>query len=524
MDMHAHAIPQLEPSSTGIHLIWIGPRSWLYSPGGWSVQRRVFQQNDRVDCDNLTAGDLSLLRMFVEMERRLGILLYREGFFPMPLPTLGTAASPGLPAQILTYTLNEPQSFVRVSAQASSSFALARRAGKAVAVSSAPVAGSATHELRALGIEEVIVYLSKPESIRYCIPVHLKPEEDEWRDVPFIVKEMQVPLQELIPSLNGPDGEFNAAAARVPIGTDLDPDEFRRLADTLRAGVKLAGPPRPLDQVLLLREDIGAEFEELIALDPLRVMMIHPVWRRALGFGFFDEDPALVVGETYEYRITGRFPAEDLADEIFGFHTIPSQTLLPAEFYLSDVHFLLPQPARVERSPGTPLGSLTQISRRGIHLLPREQEFWQLPVPFDEWSLVLDLPQPVEALILELHPDHALEFEWKASDGSLGGPKTVPPGPRPRLELPEPARHIRLTGKGFLFAVRIPRGPVGIEPVSVVLPPVTLADEPRPAAPLAANLRNLQQPPASGSLPRPRFLCASRWASRSTGGLPHSRA
>ena len=65
------------------------------------------------------------------------------------------------------------------------------------------------------------------------------------------------------------------------------------------------------------------------ALDPIRVMLAHPTWRRALGFALFDDDPALVPGETYEYRISATFPAEDVLDPNHGFATVPSGTLLP---------------------------------------------------------------------------------------------------------------------------------------------------------------------------------------------------
>ena len=68
----------------------------------------------------------------------------------------------------------------------------------------------------------------------------------------------------------------------------MDEAEFKRLANSLRAGVQQADPPRPIDQVLLMREDPTANFEELVALDPIRVLLSHPKWRRVLGFGWFE--------------------------------------------------------------------------------------------------------------------------------------------------------------------------------------------------------------------------------------------
>jgi hypothetical protein len=497
--MHAHAVPLVEPPSIGVHLIWIGPRPWLYSPGGWFIQRRVFKGRGELVCDSLSPTTLNELRVLFELRLSLGVLTYRQGFMPAPLEKAG--ASQGVKGEVFTYHLREPQPFVQVNLTGSESLAFGLRGGKVVAVSSTPpVSGNIVHVLSALAIETVVVYARDARAIQFCIQRAPQPD-DVWENEPFIVKELQLPLAELMPALTTPAEEFAEAASRIPSGTALDAVDFRRLANTLRVGVRQAGPPRPVDQVLLLREQAGAEFEELIALDPLRVMVAHPVWRPALGFGFFDQDPALVVGDTYEYRITGRFPAEDLEDTVYGFHTIPSQTLLPAEFYLHDLHLLAPQPVRVERAPGAAAGGLRDISRRGIRLLPPEQDFWQLPFSLEEWSLVIDFPEEVTAVILELHQrEHDLEYAWKAAGGSLGGPKQVSLEANPRLDFPEPVRQLRLAGKGFLFAIRIPRGPKGLLPVSIVLPPVRLQNTPPPAPPLLASIRNLQQPlPASDS-------------------------
>ena len=89
------------------------------------------------------------------------------------------------------------------------------------------------------------------------------------------------------------------------------------------------------------------------ALDPIRTLLPHPKWRRVLGFGWFDEDPSLDVGESYEYRITGFFPIEDLTDRIYSFHTIPSHTALPSEFYLGNLRIRISQPVTVKLSPDT---------------------------------------------------------------------------------------------------------------------------------------------------------------------------
>jgi hypothetical protein len=498
--MYAYAIPQVEPPRIGVHLIWTGPRPWVYSPGGWSIQRRIFPGQSEVDCVNLEAADINELRQLFELRTRLGTLLYREGSWPAPLsdPDLFSPFS----GEIFTFDLAEPQSLVEVNIQADESFAFGLREGKVVATDGDPFSGNTQHLLIGLGIETVVVYAQEPRFLQFCI--ERPPEiDDDWVDVPFIVKGLQLPLQELIPSLNNPIDEFNEATSRIPTDTTIDQEEFKRLSEMLRVGVQLAGPPRPLDQVLLLREQQDASFEELIAIDPLRVLVAHPKWRRALGFGFFDDDPALVVGETYQYRITSMFPAEDLVDTVYGFHTIPSQSLLPADFYLGDLHLRFPQPVRVERAPGTPETGQRQISRRGIRLKEKDQDFWNIVTIFEDWSLLVDFPSPVSSVILELHQEHNLLVEAQFTDDSLSGREVVPPGPNARLDFPAPVKHLRLIGEGFLFTIRLPQGPKGLVTLPMVLPPVKLEDAPRPKPPLLADISNLQQEiiPADDDVP-----------------------
>jgi hypothetical protein len=238
-------------------------------------------------------------------------------------------------------------------------------------------------------------------------------------------------------------------------------------------------------------------FEELAALDPLRVLHVHPKWRRVLGFAWFDKDPALQIGSTYEYRVTGFFPKEDSIDQVYGFHTVPSSTTLPAEFYLSGLRWRLPQPVKVQNHPEPSYLNSIQVSRQGIplKLYSSTQFIWKVSIG-DEWSLILDFPQPVSSAILELAEGHQLEYS--ASVGAawaiVSDSGSVPPGPRPHLNFSSPIKQLRLKGIGFLFAVRIPSGQQGIEPLSIVLPPMTLINTPRPEIPLTAKIDNLQQP------------------------------
>ena len=495
MTFPAHAIAQVEPPLSGIHVLWSGPHAWVYSPVGWTIERRPFERRFPLDCFDLTPSQLALLRARHEFAMRFGTLTARLGTGPVALGVASAstlASATGAVREVITLELATTQPQVTVRAQAKLSFAAALRDGKVVAAS-ADVPGVATHTLSALGIDSVVVYALGLSALGYCI--RREDATDDWRDATPIAR-VQIPIRELMPALATPAAELAEAKSRLLPGESLDDAEFGHLADILRDVVRTDGPPRPLDLALLVRDDPSAEFTELRALDPLASVLPHPKWRRVLGFSYFDADPALVVGQAYEYRVVGGWPAPDLADTVYGFHTIPSGTPLAAEFYLRDVRVRLPSPSTVTLRD-VPAG-LRTVTRRGIALTPERAPFW-LGSDVDGWSIVVDFPSPVKSVVLEVGANHALEFAAGAAWLAPSTAAPVPAGERPQLDFATPIHQLRLGGHGFLCALRVRANPPAaatIEPVATVLPPVVLANTARPAPPLAATVANLQQPPA----------------------------
>jgi len=489
----AHVLAQVEPPQVGNHLLWSGPYPWVYSPVGWTIERRVFQRRFPLDCLDLSPSELARLRARHVLAIRFGTLTDRFDVGPV---ALGLAkdiapANPPLPVrEVITLELATPQPQVVVRVQAKLAFTVALRDGKVVAAT-ADVAGFTAHTLSALGIDTVVVYALGLTTLGYCVR---REDTDDWHDASTIAR-LQIPIHELVPSLATPAAEFAEAKSRLLPGESLDEGEFVHLASVLRQIVQTDGPPRPLDLALLVREDVASEFTELRALDPLLSVLPHPKWRRVLGFAYFDRDPALVPGEVYEYRVTGGWPAADLVDSVYGFHTIPSGTPLAAEFYLHDLRVRLPSPSVVSLRD-VPTGTST-LTRRGVTLAPERAPFW-LGADLDGWSAVIDFPLPVKSVVLEVAAGHALEFAAGAPWMPFASGAPVPPGERPRLDFATPVHQLRLGGRGFLCALRVradPPGSTAIELVPTVLPPVALVNTPRPAPPLAADVTNLQQPP-----------------------------
>jgi hypothetical protein len=441
-------------------------------------------------CERFDAARISELRSVREERLSFGVVTLRAGGW---LSALAGAAPADAAAtsDVFRFDLDQPHRLSRVSVTAKRSFVFALSEGRVVAVGG-PTTGTTTHALRALRIDAVVAVVLAPSTLEVCVDI---PRDDaqEWSAVPPIVKGLTLPFRELIPSLANEADELAEARSRLLPGETIGAEEFSRLARVARPALPLADPPRPSELALLVREEPDADAEEVRALDPIRVLLAHPTWRRALGFALFDHDPSLVPGETYEYRLSATFPDEDVRDANHGFATVPSGTLLPTDFTVGGVRMRLPRPAAVGLTPGTPENGQALVTRHGIPLDPERESFWLTP-QLDDWSLVVDFPVSADAVVLEVADGHDLVFAAGAADSSFPLTAPVPAGTGPRLAFGSPVDQLRLRGTGFLHALRASTTDHHPAEVSAVLPPILLADTPLPAAPLTASAANLQAP------------------------------
>lgn len=522
--MYVYAIPEISSERRGIHVMWTGPRSWLYSPEGWTIQRRKHQQGrTEVDCVQVASADVQRLRTRRELTIRHGVLTLRQGEWVQPLAALSDFASTGQPCDVITLELAVTQSFVRIIVEASASFAIGLRDGKTVA-GGAVISALATHDLSAPAIERVVLYVLGLKTFTVCVP---KEEDDtSWDNAP-VVKRLQLPIRELMPSLANASDEYAEAKSRLISGESLDEAEFASLADELRVLVNADGPPRPIDLALLMRNEQDGNPQELCALDPIRTLLIHPRWRRVIGLTWFDDDPQLDPGQAYEYRVTGGFPTTDIYHRVAGFHTVPSQTAIPAEVYLGDVRLRFPQPRVVELARDE--GEMRTVTRRGVQLSSRDEPWWHVP-SLDDWSLVIDFPDPVKSLELDIEPGHDLRYAHGAPWITPSSSAPLPPGPRAHLTFPTPIHQLLLDGRGFLESIRIPipgAPPTQDVSLSVLTGPIVFVDSLLPPPPLFAQLANLQQAQAvatedqpSGPTPLPHTLGFEiRWRPAPKAGL-----
>jgi hypothetical protein len=497
----ANGIAQVAPGAVGIHLSWSGPRSWVYAPAGWTVQRRPAGRLEARDCERLDDAAIAELRSVRETVLRFGVLTLRGGGWLDPLDGTGPNGAT-TPTDVFRVDLDEDHRMVRVGVTAKLSFVIALCEGRAVGVGG-PTSGTTTHVLRAPRIDAVVAVTLDPSMLQVCVDAP-SADDAEWKDIPAIVKGLTLPFRELMPGLGSEADELAEARRRLLPGEALDAEEFSRLAAVVRPGLRVVDPPRPSELVLLVREEPDGDADEVRALDPIRVLLAHPTWRRALGFGLFDDDPSLVPGEAYEYRLSATFPDEDVRDPNHGFATVPSGTLLPADFTLDGLRLRLPRPVAVGLTPGTPAAGAVRVTRRGIPLDPQREPFWLTP-PLDDWSLVVDFPAPVDSVLLELAEGHDLVFAAGPANGPFLVTPPVPAGSGPRLVFGSPVAQLRLRGRGFLHALRGSTTDHDPVELSVMLPPILLADTPPPVAPLSASATSLQtaQPPPVDLVPAP---------------------
>ena len=504
----ATALGQLDASGKGIHLFWLGAPAFLFAPGGWTIERRNATRRDvRSTCDVLDVPRLALLRQVLELPATLGTWSWREGRWPAD----GVTKS-----EVLTYDFDVERRGVHGRIAAARAFIIGFLRDKATAFAG-PLSGA--FDLGTNAVDRVVIHAVGPSSLQLCV---YDDDAAQWTGATTIAQ-LQVPIREFMPSLTTQQAEFAEAKRRLLAGEILDELRFADYADMLRTALR-ENSTSPRQRTLLMRFDAAEPFEEMSALDPVRMLYADPMWRRALGLALFDQDLVLVPGNRYDYRVTGRFPALDVSSRWFGFHTMPAGTALPDEFYLHDCMLRMAQPGVVQRSPEVDETGSLLTSRRGIALASRGNVGWA-GFGIDDASLVIDFPAPATVIALDIARGHTLRYQAGDPWLPFSSLATVPPGPRAVITFPAPVTQLRLFGHGFLFGFRfadaVPSDPDGMVALSTTVLDVLYADAARADPPTALTARNLQVPTAAvAPAPRQQIGVALEWIPATVQGLP----
>jgi hypothetical protein len=401
---------------------------------------------------------------------------------------------------------NRRQRFVQVTIRINAVLAIAMRGGKAVASRLlVHPEGVLTATFSEAAIDQVLLYVfGAAGGLTVCADVPSQPEaeEDEWRDAKLIAKGVDFPLTTLQPALGGPAGELALAKSRLLPGEAIDEAQFQDVAKLLNEVAATAPRHAPVLATLLERERVTDPFVELRPWPYGLSLTIDAAWRRVLGCGHLDPASDLEPGESYDYRIVGRFRRRDVQERLYGLHDLPSGTDLPPAFHLGPV-LLRPQAgAVVAFGASASGGALHMLGRKGVRLTA---------APGTE-SLSIAFDQPISRLALEIDPEdvQTLSYEARPSEFLLGASGALftailPKQPRIELAFAEPIDRLRLKGSGFFVGVRLLDHPPGTGPDEIVRQSAVVlglrfeATAP-PPPPLLVETENLQRPLTGGDV------------------------
>jgi hypothetical protein len=505
--VNAFGIPRFDQGASGIHLLWSWPDVLPLSVHGYDIQRLPYQRSDRRStCETITLPIIDILERVGEYPAPLGPLRLRTDvqFVPLWDPAFGVADVATAKAAPYMATEQRAVFIQELATPADSAFVqspvaaivIATSHGKSVAMAAG--GGAQTIELNAPAIDALYIYVltTRIQSFEICTFAEDIPP-DRWAQAPYIVRGLTLPIHEADPSLTTPAAEYAKASSRLVVSETLDATNFPLLAATLRPAVAEAQLGRSGGRVVLTRHDVSQTFEELTLNQQLAALSVHPKLRRVLGFGWADRRD-LVEGDTYVYRVTGRFAADDLTDTIYDFHLIPSATVLPAAFSIGNLGVRTQVPSSVVLDPAPSTTADNDASRRGIRIDDSSYDLsWLLP-SFGEWSAIFDLPAPATVVELEVGLQHSFHYAGGLPWNWVGGPlQPLPAGPRVRLTFATAIVQLRLAGSGTLYALRLPAGGKGVVEVAAITPPILYAPQPLPLPPTMLTIANLQEPLAT---------------------------
>jgi len=497
-------------AADGIHLLWTAPPGTGYSLDGWDIRRRDASGRPKVACRPLSGPELEVLHRILRLHTDIADFSVRQ----VPGPQASSSSTE--PPHPIAYgiRLPQPHRVVEIHAGVPAALAIALRAGKAVAARAltAPSGTQSVH-FSELGADEVQLYVTTLISaLEVCLDIAPDPDKEEadWANAKLIAEHLQIPVRTLVPALTTPGDEEALAKSRLINGEDFDAEAFDSVAELLNA----AATGAPQWATTITKEEPGDPFVELRSWSYALALLVNPAWRRMLGFGLLDRPDDLVMGNAYDYRITGRFRRREVDERMHGFHTVPRGTTLPETFTLGAVSLGTPLPAVVDLRPAPAPDALTATGRKGIAL-------------DGDPCLTLSFPSAVQHVTLELDDGAALTYRAVTSEFLPGLPShtftgALPAERRVTIETPDPVDRIELAGTGFLFAVCEGPGPDDVVTRSAVVSGVVFEDTPPPAAPATLDTGNLQEPvlPGVPAQPPAPLGFTLRWTPPPAAGIP----
>lgn len=316
----AHAISRLDGGDLdGIHLLWSPPYPTGYALKGFTIQRRLAEDQEKFRCFDIFPVDF-------EKAREQGFTTIVEGRV-WASPT--DQGSPGSAPWIYRVELRNTHHELHLTG-ADAICAFAARAEGTV-VDGRFFTGTTCH-LSGSRIAILWIVANMPKSqIRICVS---EDDPNRWKEARLLVEGLQIPFRIVNPELSDDIAERELAEERArPEPLDGDFGEVSRYGNVAYA--------RDFDTAAwrVTTRDPDAERTGWDAA-PLGFVLaagaVEPAWRRALGFAYHDQED-LSDGAIYDYRISGLVPRGDYDEQRLDFHTVPRGQALPSFFRLANL-------------------------------------------------------------------------------------------------------------------------------------------------------------------------------------------
>ncbi|MDP5218556.1 hypothetical protein Q5Y75_15110 [Ruegeria sp. 2205SS24-7] len=399
-------------------MIWTPPYPTGYALNGFTIERKVFEDQERFQCFDITPIDFERARLqgFTDIiEARV---------WATPTDQKDPASGPWTYRIVLRQTHDD----LRLN----SSDAIAAFAARAdgTIVEGRAFVGSACR-LTGPNISIIWVVTPTPRSpLRIC---GAEVEKADWEGAQVIATDIQVPFQAVNPATPDLDSERALAVTRA------QPNPLNgEFAEVSRYGNVAYGRHFDAAAFHVTSHDPDAERSNWDTT-PLGFVLaataVDPAWRRALGFGFLDRFD-LTDGQAYDYRISGHVPRADRDEARHDFHTVPRGQSLPRNFRLGDLELLCFANPVVE------------VEEAGEEPIP----LWK-GIRCD--GLWLFLPEPTDRIAMDGFSDGALELTGMVSHAPV---TTIvePLNGRTVFDFGTPVQQILVKGPGF-FSGFMPR-------------------------------------------------------------------
>lgn len=443
----------------GIHLLWSPPYPTGYALNGFTIQRRMAQEQDAHRCFEIPPNSFADARQlgFVDLpEARIWASPWSQ-----KTPTTGP--------WVYRVHLHRPHHRVEISGSGAICAFAARSDGQIV--DGEFFNGNVC---RLSGSSITVLWLIANNTMAPFQICGAVDDPRQWQPAKPIVDGLQVPFRAVNSDVGNTAEERELAASRAaPEPLDGDFAEVSRYANM--AYVRPFG--LPAFQVLTRDPDAKHGAWDAAPLGfMLAACVVSAPWRRGLGFGHLDQD-GLVDGAIYDYRISGLVPRAERDELRLDFHTVPRNFRLPIYFLLGEhAVFCLPAPTVTAQEKG---GPSPRPVVKGINF-----DFLRLALARSTSRIVID-GRSDAALNIEGIKDHAPAATFSQQ---LSG-RTV-------IDFGTPVDDVVLRGRGFLEAFVADPLAAGLDPkepveVSAAVYGVAYVPTAQPDPPQGVQVQNL---------------------------------